>query len=79
MHIGEQIGDLSDRKLTWAVQLGVEHIAVNTVKDTGIQNQDGTWTGHHCITGRTFCTSAALLVLTVDRASGSLAAGLRRR
>lgn len=32
-----------------------------------IQNNDGTWTGHHCITGRTFCTSAALMVLMVDR------------
>jgi hypothetical protein len=33
-----------------------------------IQNDDGSWTGHHCITGRTFCTSAALLVLMSDRA-----------
>jgi uncharacterized protein (UPF0147 family) len=33
----------------------------------GIQNNDGSWTGHHCITGRTFCTSAALLVLLTDR------------
>jgi hypothetical protein len=33
-----------------------------------IQNQDGSWTGHHCITGRTFCTAAALLVLLADRA-----------
>ena len=32
-----------------------------------IQNADGTWTGHHCITGRTFCTSSALMVLMVDR------------
>jgi hypothetical protein len=32
-----------------------------------IQNDDGTWTGHHCITGRTFCTSSALLVLLADR------------
>ena len=32
-----------------------------------IQNGDGTWTGHHCITGRTFCTAAALMVLMVDR------------
>ncbi len=32
-----------------------------------IQNDDGTWTGHHCITGRTFCTSAALLVMMADR------------
>lgn len=35
-----------------------------------IQNSDGSWTGHHCITGRTFCTSAALLVLTIDRTPG---------
>lgn len=32
-----------------------------------IQNKDGSWTGHHCITGRTFCTAAALLVLLADR------------
>lgn len=32
-----------------------------------IQNPDGSWTGHHCITGKTFCTAAALLVLTADR------------
>ena len=32
-----------------------------------IQNGDGSWSGHHCITGRTFCTSTALLVLTADR------------
>jgi hypothetical protein len=33
-----------------------------------IQNQDGSWSGHHCITGRTFCTASALLVLMADRA-----------
>ena len=32
-----------------------------------MQNEDGSWTGHHCITGRTFCTAAALLVLMGDR------------
>ncbi|QDU61497.1 Prenyltransferase and squalene oxidase repeat protein [Planctomycetes bacterium Pan216] len=32
------------------------------------QNQDGSWSGHHCITGRTFCTAAALLTLMADRA-----------
>ncbi|MCS7167248.1 MAG: prenyltransferase/squalene oxidase repeat-containing protein [Gemmatales bacterium] len=31
------------------------------------QNQDGSWAGHHCITGRTFCTATALLVLMADR------------
>jgi hypothetical protein len=32
-----------------------------------IQNQDGSWSGDHCITGRTFCTGSALLVLMADR------------
>jgi len=44
-----------------------------------IQNADGSWTGHHCITGRTFCTSAALLCLMVDRAPVPLAAKVGRR
>ncbi len=29
-----------------------------------VQNKDGSWTGHHCITSRTFCTAASILVLT---------------
>jgi hypothetical protein len=32
-----------------------------------LQNADGTWAGHHCITGRVAVTSAALLTLTADR------------
>jgi Prenyltransferase and squalene oxidase repeat len=32
-----------------------------------VQNDDGSWSGQHCITGRTFCTSTALLVLMADR------------
>jgi hypothetical protein len=35
------------------------------------QNADGGWSGHHCITGRTFCTGTALLVLTVGRDPGA--------
>lgn len=34
---------------------------------TRVQNKDGSWSGHHCITGRTFCTAAALSVLMTDR------------
>ncbi|HEY8505005.1 MAG TPA: prenyltransferase/squalene oxidase repeat-containing protein [Gemmataceae bacterium] len=34
---------------------------------TRVQNQDGSWSGHHCITGKTFCTAGALLVLMADR------------
>jgi hypothetical protein len=37
-----------------------------------VQNDDGSWTGHHCITGRTFCTATALLTLTVDRSVASV-------
>lgn len=44
-----------------------------------IQNNDGSWTGHHCITGRTFCTSAALLVLMTDRAPVPVAAEIKTR
>lgn len=33
-------------------------------KIVAVQNQDGSWTGHHCITSRTFCTAAAVLVLS---------------
>ena len=39
-----------------------------TRKILGLQNSDGTWAGHHCITGRVAMTSAAILNLTVDRA-----------
>lgn len=42
-----------------------------------IQNTDGSWTGHHCITGRTFCTAVALLVLMTDRAPVPLAAKMK--
>jgi hypothetical protein len=32
-----------------------------------IQSQDGSWTGHHCITSPVFCTAAVLQTLTADR------------
>jgi hypothetical protein len=35
---------------------------------TRIQDKDGAWSGQHCITGKTFCTATALLVLMADRA-----------
>jgi mannonate dehydratase len=43
VQIGEQLSDLSDRKLAWVSQLGVERIVANTTRDTGIVNDDGTW------------------------------------
>lgn len=44
-----------------------------------IQNDDGSWSGHHCITGRTFCTAAATMVLTVDRAPAPVGQKLPKR
>ena len=32
-----------------------------------VQNQDGSWTGHHCITSPTFCTATAISCLTAER------------
>jgi hypothetical protein len=31
------------------------------------QDKDGSWAGHHCITGKTFCTAGAVLVMLADR------------
>ena len=41
------------------------------------QNSDGSWAGNHCITGRTFCTSAALLTLLIERAPAGAAIGTK--
>lgn len=50
-----------------------------TANLNNIQNKDGSWTGHHCITGRTFCTSASLLVLMTDRAPVPISAKFKRQ
>lgn len=31
-----------------------------------IQNEDGSWSGHHCITSPVFCTATCLLILAVN-------------
>ncbi len=31
-----------------------------------IQNQDGSWNGHHCITSPVFCTATTLLILSIN-------------
>ena len=38
-----------------------------TAKILTMQNEDGTWAGHHCITGRVAVTSAAILMLVAGR------------
>jgi hypothetical protein len=40
---------------------------------TKAQNADGSWAGQHCITGRTFCTASALLVMMTDRTAAPVA------
>lgn len=32
-----------------------------------VQNPDGSWSGHHCITSPTFCTATAISCLTAER------------
>jgi hypothetical protein len=48
-----------------------------TANLTRIQNDDGSWSGDHCITGRTFCTAAAIQVLCIDRAPQTTAQASR--
>jgi len=40
-----------------------------TQKIVSLQNNDGTWAGHHCITGRVAVTSSAMLNLSIGRAN----------
>ena len=42
-----------------------------TARILKLQNEDGTWAGHHCITGRVATTGAAILNLTVERAAAN--------
>jgi hypothetical protein len=44
---------------------------------TRIQDKEGSWSGSHCITGKTFCTATALLVLMADRAPVPVAAKMK--
>ncbi|HKO82644.1 MAG TPA: hypothetical protein VJU78_19695 [Chitinophagaceae bacterium] len=36
-----------------------------SVKLVNIQNTDGSWNGHHCITSPVFCTATCLLILSI--------------
>jgi len=53
-------------KRTGGKELGDWHSKI-TQKILKLQNNDGTWAGHHCITGRVAVTSAAILNLKSDR------------
>lgn len=43
------------------------------------QNDDGTWAGHHCITGRVAVTSAAILNLLAERETEVVPASAKKR
>jgi hypothetical protein len=58
------IGD--SLKRTGGKEWGDWHSKI-TQKILKLQNNDGTWAGHHCITGRVAVTSAAILNLKSDR------------
>ena len=36
-----------------------------SAKLVNIQNEDGSWNGHHCITSPVFCTATCLLILSI--------------
>jgi hypothetical protein len=40
-----------------------DHISTKLIT---IQNEDGSWNGHHCITSPVFCTATCLLVLSIQ-------------
>jgi hypothetical protein len=50
-----------------------------TARLLSMQNEDGTWAGHHCITGRVAVTSAAILMLMVDREPAVAAASANHK
>ena len=35
-------------------------------KMMAIQNENGSWNGHHCITSPAFCTATCLLILSIQ-------------
>ncbi|MEM7163494.1 MAG: hypothetical protein AAF487_13765, partial [Bacteroidota bacterium] len=39
-----------------------------------IQNENGSWNGHHCITSPSFCTATCLLILSIENDINSLTA-----
>ena len=39
-----------------------------------IQNKNGSWHGHHCITSPVFCTATSLLILSVNNDIDALVA-----
>jgi mannonate dehydratase len=41
MYLGHQMGNVTDEKLQWVAQLGVEHVACESRE--GIEREDGTW------------------------------------
>lgn len=43
-----------------------------TANLTNIQNNDGSWNGHHCITSPVFCTATCLMILSVNNDLESL-------
>jgi hypothetical protein len=44
---------------------------------SSIQNKDGSWSGHHCITSPVFCTAAVVLAMTADRDAIGTAASVK--
>jgi hypothetical protein len=68
MHLGESLRERGGSE--WDAWKAKMHTTLCSA-----QNGDGSWAGQHCITGRTFCTSTALLTLLIDRTPPGAAIG----
>jgi mannonate dehydratase len=72
MYLGEQLGRLTDERLTLSAQLGVEHIAAHTTSGSGIAGAlagaDGTWNVEtlKALRARTATFGIAVDVLALD-------------
>lgn len=59
LQTGESL--IINKDMTWKDWYGS-----TTSRLVGIQNNDGSWNGHHCITSPVFCTATSLLILSVN-------------
>ncbi len=61
LHLAEGLAEAEDAE---AFATFRDRVLVNVVR---VQEDDGAWSGHHCLTGKTFCTAAAVMSLCVER------------
>jgi hypothetical protein len=67
---GEEFLSYQMKSESLAIDGGEEWTKFRSMMDerlAKVQNPDGSWSGHHCITSPVFCTATAISCLTADR------------